>query len=179
MTDLDAALAQAKRPERTVTLVLRGDLTAAFEDLERELHAEQQKPADSLAGNPRVQEIAEQMESLREQMTSSTVVLRLRGLSNPEWNRLVTEHEPREGNTGDKAYGYNTDAFFPALVRACLLDVSDAQWANLYEVASSGQFSDLSDAAVAVSRRRVDPPRSFAASEVLKGAAAPPPLPDG
>lgn len=181
--DLDAALANAKRPERTVGLCLRGDLQAEWENLERELLAEQRKDSDSLAGNPRARELAEQMQTLAEQMKESTVVLRLRGITNPEWERMVADHPPRDGNATDKALGYDTSGFFPALVggytdqqgehhHGCLVDVTPEQWARLYPVISSGQFDELSDAALAVSRRRVDPPKSFAASEILRSSEA-------
>lgn len=170
--DLDAALAAAKRPERTVDLCLRGDLQADFESLERDLADEQAKPGDSLAGNPRVVEIAEQIEALRQEMQDATVTVRLRGIGNIEWNKLVADNEARDGNQADQAYGYNTETFFPSLVKACLVDVTTAQWTRLYETISSGQFEDLSTAALAVSRRKVDVPKSFAASEVLRKPAA-------
>jgi predicted phage tail protein len=171
MTDLDTALAGAKRPERTVPLCLRGDLQAEFEDLERQLQVEQERPGDSLAGNPAVRQIAEQIEGLRQQMQDSTVVVRLRGLGNAEWNALVRSHEPRDGNETDNSLGYNVETFFPALVKACLVDVTDAQWDRLYEAITSGQFENLNDAALAVSRRKVDVPKSFVASEVLRKPA--------
>jgi hypothetical protein len=171
MTDLDTALANAKRPERTVSICLRGDLQAEFEDLERQLQVEQQRPGDSLAGNPAVREIAEKMEALRQQMQDSTVVVRLRGLGNPEWRKLVQAHEPREGNDADAMFGYNEESFFPELVKACLVDVTDAQWDKLYETITAGQFEELNNAALAVSRRKVDVPKSFVASEVLRTPA--------
>ena len=166
--DLNTALTEARRPERTVSLCLRGDLVAEFEDLERQLQTEQQRNVDSLAGNPALQEIAEKIEALREQMTASSVVLRLRGISNPEWHALIRANEPRDGVADDKALGYNVDEFFPALVKACLVDVSDEQWQQLYGAISSGQFEQLSDAALSVSRRKVDVPKSFSASEILR-----------
>lgn len=169
--DLDAALAGSRRPERTVDVCLRGDLQADFEDLERELEQERSREPDSLAGNPRVRELAEQIEDLRVEMQAATVTLRLRGMGNMEWNALVAAHAARDGNAGDNAYGYNTDTFFPALVEACLVDVTPQQWARLYEAITSGQFEDLSTAAIAASRRRVDVPKSFVASEVLRKPA--------
>jgi hypothetical protein len=144
MMDLAAALASARRPELTVALCLRGDLIAQIQDLERQL--------DGATKNKKVQ-------SLQKEMQDATVVLRLRGLSNPEWHKLVAEHEPRDGNSGDKAFGFNVETFFPALIKACLQDrVSDEQWTQLQDTLSSGQFEELSNAAVAVSRRKVNVP---------------------
>jgi hypothetical protein len=173
MIDLDSALADAKRPERTVSICLRGDLVAQIEDLERQLHdAMHDKPAnDSLAGNQTARELAQQIEAVRDQMRDATVVLRLRGLSNPEWHKLVAAHEPRDRNVGDKTFGYNVETFFPALIKACLEDrVSDEQWTRLQDTLSAGQFDQLATAALAVSRRQVDIPKSLAASETLRSS---------
>lgn len=166
--DLDTALASAKRPERTVALCLRGDLVAEVEELERQLHAVRQEEQTSLAGNPKARELAERIEALRGEMKDSTATLRLRGLSNPEWVALIREHEPRDGNKDDEAIGYNAEAFFPALVKSCLVGVSDEQFDRLYALISAGQFDELLNAAMDVSRRKVSVPKSFAASAVLQ-----------
>jgi hypothetical protein len=169
MTDLDTALANAKLPERTIPLCLRGDLQAEFEDLDRELVDEQAKPNDSLAGNPRIIELTEQLDRLREQMKDSTVVLRVRALSNRAWLALVNEHEPREGNHVDAAYGFNLETLAPVLVRRCLVPkVEDDQWERLYAVLSNGQFEQLFLAAHGATRGKVDIPKSFAASEIQR-----------
>jgi hypothetical protein len=166
MTDLDSALANAKLPERTVPLCLRGDLQAEYEDLERQLALEQAKPEhDSLAGNPRAVEIEEQLEALREQMQEATVTLRVRALSNRAWYALAEQHPPREGNDIDALYGCNFETLAPELVRRCLVPKLDNdQWELLYAVLSNGQFETLFVAAHGATRGRVNVPKSLSVS---------------
>lgn len=168
--DLDAALAAAKMPERTVDLCLRGDLQALFESLESELRESRAAgtAVDSLAGDPHARELAEQITALQDDMAAHTVTLTVRGITNPHWNKLVADCPVRDGNSTDRALGYDVDKFFPLLVKTCLLDVTDEQWQKLYATISAGQFEALSDASLAVSRRRVDVPKSLLASEVLR-----------
>lgn len=166
MTDLSALLDSAALPERTVEVCLRGDLQAEVEELSREL---QQARATTLADRGEMRKLAEQIEKTREAMLDSTVVFRLRGLNRAAYSSLMVGHPPRDGNDGDATVGYNADAFFPALIRACMVepDLTDEQWDRLVEVLSSGQFDALADAALAVCRRKVDVPFSFAASATL------------
>lgn len=161
-TDLDTALANAQLPERTVPTCLRGDLQATCEDLQRQLDLENAKPdPDSLAGNPRVAELTDAIEDLREQMEAATVVLRVRGLPNKVWQRMAAEHPPREDNALDAMYGCNFETLAPLLVRRTLTPpVDDAQWERLYEVLSNGQFETLFLAAHAATRGRVSIPKS-------------------
>ena len=179
MLDLDKALETASPQETTVTLCLRGDLQLQYEDLTERL-AEARRRArggDSLAGDPEVRDLAEQLAALEADMAEHSVELTLRGLSNPRWQRLVNDNPPREDNAGDRSMGYNVDAFFPAMVRACLVGVSDEQWTRLYEAITSGQFERLSDAAVAVSRRRADVPKSPLVSDILQRSVQTSPSP--
>jgi hypothetical protein len=170
MTDLDTALAAAKRPERSVPICLRGDLHAEFEDLERQLHEVQQEPGERRDRKGEARGIGEQIQSLRDEMSTATVALRLRGLNHGEYARLLAEHKPRHGEAEDQAAGYNFESFFPALVAACLCDVTAEQWSVLYEALSAGQYSALVDAAVAVSTRQVQVPRSFVAELAVRDA---------
>lgn len=169
-TDLDSALANAKLPERTIELCLRGDLVAEHEDLERQLDVEAAKPDEnSLAGNPRVLELREQLDGLVEQMQQSSVVLRVRALSNRAWHALVNDHEPRKDNALDAVYGFNLETLAPELVRRCLVPkLDDDHWERLYAVLSNGQFEQLFLAAHGASRGRVDVPKLFIASEALR-----------
>lgn len=168
MAELSALLGSAALPERTVEVCLRGDLQAEVEELSRELQ-QARNGATTLADRGDLRKLAEQIEKTREAMLESTVVFRLRGLNRTAYSNLLAAHPPRDGHTGDSAAGFDVDAFFPALIRACITepDLTDEQWTHLLEVLSSGQFDSLYDAALAVCRRKVDVPFSFAASATL------------
>lgn len=162
--NLDAALAAAQLPERTVSLCLAGHLQARFEDLERQLKAAQDSPARKLT-DVGPQAIAEQMEALRGEMAESTVVFTLRGLPRKQWHALVAQHP-----SDDPTMAYDAETLGPALVRASVIDpkVSEEQWARLDEKLTDGQWSQLTDTAWNLNRRAVDVPFSLAASQMLR-----------
>jgi hypothetical protein len=159
----DAAL-----PEKTVEICLRGDLVAEVEDLERELR-DVRTSIETMADRGRARQLAEQIEKAREAMRQASVVFRFRGLNRRAWSALVVGNPPRKDVEGDRALGYNPEMFFPALIRACLIEPSldDEQWEQLDALLSSAQYDALVDASLAVSRRKVDVPFSFASSAVL------------
>lgn len=162
-------LAEAKLPERTVPICLRGDLVADHEQAERELEQAEQKAVDSLAGSGAGQ-IAQRIEALEEQMREHTYDFRLRALPRAGWRALVDRHPPRRDEQNaivdTDRIGVNAETFYPAIVRACLVDpvLDEAQWQTLVDSLTDRQFEDLADAAWALNRREVDVPFSRAAS---------------
>ncbi len=168
MVDLDAALEHAALPEGTVQVCLRADLVVRFEELERELAAMSPRTV-TLADRGARRHVATAIENARQQMLAASHTFRLRGLSRVSWLELVGAHPPRADDQHDRRSGYNLETFFPALVRACLIDPAptDEQWARLETVLSAGQFDELIDKALGLSRRKVDVPFSFAASATL------------
>jgi hypothetical protein len=175
--DVNDIIQQARRPEKTVELCLRGDLVAEHEELDRQRAKAEQEASNSLAGSP-ARAIAEQMKQMQDQMAESTIVFRLRGLPRRRYNDLYAAHPPHidtEGKTlpVDAAYGYHTESFWPALIAACLIEpeldegVLDGL---LQDALSDRQFDDLTEAALYVNRGRVDIPFSRAASRLLQNS---------
>ncbi len=170
-------LKAAKRPETTVPVCLRGDLQADFEQAERELAEAERKPADSLAGTG-ARAIAERIEALREEMREYTVEFRFRAKPKHEFRELVDAYPPRRDDEGgivdgDRAIGVNTETFFDACIRACLVEpeLDDEDWATLDANLSDRQFDELSNAAWGINRREVGVPFSRAASRILSSAS--------
>jgi hypothetical protein len=177
--DIDQLLAQARPAERTVPLCLRGDLVAEFERLGAEHTKAVDRPATSLADDgPSARALAQQMEALRQQMQDSTLVLTVRALvPHSRYTNLVLAHPPRtdlEGNPvpQDRGDGFNTETFYPALIRACVVDpvMTDDRWNRLDAVLSDRQFDELAIAALAVNRGAVSVPFSPAASRTLQSS---------
>lgn len=170
--DLDTQLDEASLPEKTVEVCLRGDLVAQVEDLERELR-DLRTNTETMADQGRARKVAERIEAARAEMSAKAIVFRFRGLDRHGWAQLLTDCPPRDGVATDKALGYNPETFYPALIRRCLVEpqVTDEQWERLDARLSSGQFDSLADTALAVSRRKVDVPFSFAASATLRSSA--------
>lgn len=190
--DFAEKLKRAKLPERTVTLCLNGDLQAEFEQADAVLSGLVENPPDSL--DTGTDAARERVEFITEQMREASQVFRFRALPPPDWDALLAEHPPRQGEDGepvkDDAVGVNTATFYDAVIRTCCVDPvpTDEQWRYLLGdnparaeelkaegkpvekgVLSSRQFGQLADAAWRVNRSAVDVPFSRAVS-VLKSS---------
>jgi hypothetical protein len=170
-------LGEAKLPERTVPVCLRGDLAADHEAAERELEQAQRTAANSLAGNGAAA-IAERIEALEEQMREHTYDFRLRALPRHEFRTLLAAHPPREDEhfkREDAALGVNRDTFFPAIIHASVVDpeLDAAEWADLLDNRLTDyQFQELAGTAWALNAREVDIPFSRAASRLRQATDA-------
>lgn len=169
-------LAQAKPAERTIRLCLRGDLVAAYEELDRRrAEVVNQVDRSSLAGSPAVA-IARQMQAVQEQMKDFSYPFRVRALTRKAYQALVAAHPPRRDEKGeileaDREMGINQNTFWDPLIRACVVDpvMDDQEWTRLLdELLSDRQYEQLGIAALAVCRGNVDIPFSSAASDLLK-----------
>lgn len=177
MSDFKALLAEARLPERTVEVCLRGDLAADHEAAERELEQAQRAPSDSLAGSG-AGAIVDRIEALEAQMREHTYPFRLRALSRPAWRKLLAEHPPRRDDAGkivdeDAGVELNVETFYAALIRACLVDpvLDGDDWARLTEALTDRQYGDLASAAWLLNRGEVDVPFSLAASRMRRASA--------
>ena len=163
--DFASLLADAKLPERTVPVCLRGDLVAEHESADRDLARLAEMPAAKFSGIPGVGKLRQRIQGLEDQMRAATYDFRFRALTRAHWHGLVAEHQPRPDNERDAAIGVNTDTFFEALIRRTLVDpvLDDDAWARLSEALTDRQFDELADAAWGLNRRDVDVPFSPAA----------------
>jgi hypothetical protein len=178
LKNFKAMLAEAKLPESTVPICLRGDLAADHEAFERELEQAEKAGAESLAGSG-AGELADRILALEDEMREHTYDFRLRALPRTEWRALCQSHPPRRGDDNeimepDKYVGIDTEAFYPAMIRACLVDpeLTDEEFEQLLDALTDRQFEDLSDAAWGLNRREVDIPFSRAASRMKRDSAA-------
>lgn len=176
--DFAALLAGAKLPERTVMVCMRGDLAAQHEQAERELEQADRKGADSLAGSG-VGEIAERIEALEQQMREASYEFRLRAMPRPAWRELCNAHPPRRDEESGEIVptdliGVNTDTFYDAIIRGCLVDpqLTQDDWKRLNEALTDRQYDELAQAAWDLNRRDVSVPFSRAASQTRRGSAA-------
>lgn len=173
MIDIKAMLSDAKLPERTVPICLRGDLVAQLEELERQLEDANRRPSNnSLEGNG-VGDLVDRIEALQDEMRASTVTFRLRALPKPKWRALVAKYPPRQDSDGnpnlaDLQVGANLEELLDATIRACLVEpeIDDEAWELM--AGEDGRLTDkqlgaLSDAAWAVNRGDVSVPFSRAA----------------
>lgn len=177
LKNFKAMLAEAKLPENSVPICLRGDLVADHEAAERDLEVAQKKPADSLAGNG-VGEIVERIEALEAEMREHTYDFRFRAIPKPDFRAMVAAHPPRRDEDGsvveqDRYMMANYETMLTALVRACLIDPppEEVDWDELDAKLTDRQQGNLADAAWFVNRGEVDVPFSRAASLVKRNSS--------
>lgn len=163
--------AEASRPECSVVLCTAGALNARHQELERQLVAEARKDRTSLADGGRRREIAEQMQSVGEQMRAHEHTFTFRGMSRRDWSDLTAKHPPRAG-VNERL---NVDTFLPAVILACLVEV-DGEPADatedevdaLLDVLNEGQRDALFGAAWTANTGGVSVPFSDLSSEILQ-----------
>ncbi|MCX5066901.1 hypothetical protein OOJ91_13700 [Micromonospora lupini] len=180
MTDFKTLLAGARLPEATVPVCLRGDLTAEFEDLERQLDQAQRETTASLEDVTAAAGIAERMEQVRQDMLQHTYQFRLRAMPRPAWRAFIAQHPPRKDDESgaiveqDRGVGVNTETFFDELVRRSVVDpeLTEDEWKLLLDQAlTDRQFDTLANAAWGLNRRDIDVPFSLAASRMTRSSA--------
>lgn len=170
MTTFKDKLKAARLPERSVSICLRGDLTADFEAAERELKAAQEATADSKEAGG-VGPIIERIDALRAEMIEHTEEFRIRAMPGPDFHAFKAAHPPRtddEGNlnAADAQLGFNIDTFFDGLLKASVIspELDEGDWTALLAVLTDRQYNSLTDAAWFVNRNEVKTPFSSAAS---------------
>jgi hypothetical protein len=180
MASIDEIIAGARLPERTITICLRGDLQAEFEDLERQLSAAEAAGDDTLAGNEQARHLAELIEAVRTQMREHEATFRFRGLPAKEYMDLLAQHPPTDEQREKGQTDANWDTWPTALIAACAADpaMTVEQAGRLSKAVSQRQWDDLWATAFAVNRSEVSVPFSLAASAILAGSEPKPRRPE-
>jgi hypothetical protein len=177
LKNFKAMLAEAKLPERTVEICLRGDLVAEHQQAERDLERAKKAPGNSLAGDGSG-EIAERIQALEAEMQESLYTFRLRAMPGPRFRAFKADHpiriEDGEADKRDAVFGFNTETGFEPLTRMCVVDpeLDDETWTQLLDTLTENQFEDLAACAWFLNRGDVDIPFSSAASELMQASAA-------
>lgn len=172
---LAAARANAKRPRRTVPVVLDGDLRERIEKVEAEISASTEVPETNdkrMASRSRkVDTSAAQasLDALRADAAGVTLHVVLEALPRTPYRQLVDQHPQRKDADGkphpDDGLGLNYETFPPALVKACVighkpdpdgetvepLDAEYVAWL-VDEFATDRQVQNLSNAAFDANR---------------------------
>lgn len=167
MTSIKDKLKASRRPEKVVTLCLRGDLVGDFDAVRREHDAlEEAGPNASLNAGAKRRELLGRMEAIRDEMRESATDFRLQALPRTRWTELVVKYPPRDGLLRDRAMGVNEDEFIAALLRACVVDpvLDEEDWAVLEETLTNSQYLELGNAAWELNQEKVSVPFLPAAS---------------
>ncbi|WP_405475629.1 hypothetical protein [Paenarthrobacter ilicis] len=167
-----------KRPETRVQFCLDGDLKAKHEAVEAEFtEARNRSLADGRLNDP-LKALAQRVADVEDEMRASTVEFVLRGLKRSEWQDLVAEHAPREGNDLDKSYGFNVESLMVAAIPACVVSVVNQagevlpfdpakEWDALADEMTNSQYEDFVLAVLRVNQGRNDVPFSLSAYRTI------------
>jgi hypothetical protein len=180
MSNYRERLKQARLPERTVDVCLRGDLLAEWEALDRRLRR-QTEDTDSMEG-PDNSALIERVRELEAEMSEHTDTFRLRAMPKFKFRKLVADHPPRLDEAEnpvreDAVLGVNRDTMLPALIRASVVEpeLDEEDWKALLDedegILTDRQFGDLADTAWFLNRGEVDVPFSHAASLARRTSA--------
>lgn len=191
----------AKRAESTYDVCMRGDLNADWQAADRALRRaiDERRSSDSKE-DAGLDALVERVRALEAQMLEHTETWRLQAMPKYKFRALVDAHPPRRGEDDepidvDRSLGLNRDTFFPALIRASVVDptgLDDEDWrwllgdtdsererlvaedqADQIEdgVLNDRQAGDLEDIAWFLNRDGVNVPFSHAASLVSQTSA--------
>lgn len=159
--DIKSIIADAKRPERTVSVCLRPDLYAEWQRVSNQL-VEARKAGRRSLDDAGPVALAEQVASLEQQMAESTVEFVLRGLPPSRVRAIQSETDDDE-------------ALALAVLRESMVapQLDDAEWDALFGddgVLTMGEVGRLADASNAVNFRATSVPSSRLASAALSSS---------
>ncbi len=155
--------ARKRRNRRTVHILLEpqlGEDHAALRDAHRLAIAQDMRTNE----RPRAPAIAAEIAELEERIKASRAPFIFEALPRLEYDKLLDDHPPREGDEDDKRLGFNADEFPPALFAACAVadecpdcgltspTLTEGDARALWDEWSSAEVSELLTAALAVNK---------------------------
>lgn len=160
-------LEQARRPEDTVELCLRGDLVAQFHALERQL-VDAPRVGQSLSEASPASLLAAQITALREQMDDAKVTFHLRAMPPREWSDYDATQPAKLDDETDKQHRDRFFAWIVELVSRCLIEpeLTPEQVVEVVDVLSPHQWNQLAERAWTLNTGVVSVPFSAAASAI-------------
>ena len=126
---------------------------------------------DSRLGRSDIKVIQDKIAALEERMKAVSVTLRFTAVNNGVWQKGIIQHPPRKNNDTDKALGYNFETFFPDMTKltaqyveepgteendyedAVLEDVSEADWNELFEAWTAGDWDRVQLTLITLNQR--------------------------
>lgn len=162
-----------KRPETTVEFCLDGQLYAEWAQANAELtEARNMRLADSRLQDP-AREAAMKVQRLESLMKENTATFLIRGMKRMDWDRLVAENPPKEGNKADEQRGFNLAGLCMTGIPSSIVSVTkngepvdfdpSTEWDALADEMTDSQYEDFQIAILTVNRGRNEVPFSPAA----------------
>ena len=172
-----------KRPTRTVSVCLDGDLTAEYELAKAKLAAEQKaSKSDTRLNSPASQWEKKHAELFAAQQ-EQTLTFTLRGLPRNVWDALKNDHPARKDNDLDDQFGFDTSMVFEKAMLAegtidSVMQGSEPveftveDWAGISDDLTDGQWGDFASALIELNAGRQSVPFSPAGYKKIQASAA-------
>lgn len=165
MADIKAMVLASKPREDSVQVCLDADLSAELKKLGESLGEAKAQDKESFSGG-NAQAILDEMQRLRKRAAEHSITLHMRALRWSEAMSLEAAHPAREGNKEDQALGHNRETYYPALVAATTVRVTDNDgdelpaseldqqwWDALFTSINFAQFNEVFRAAHLLNRQ--------------------------
>lgn len=139
MLSIDEVRKRKTRNTRTVTVVLDAEWGERFAQLEARA-VELREMGMGAVGGAEWTKLNDELEQMRSEAPEHTIELRLKGISNDRYERILGAHPitPTQRATaksrGDSPRPWDPDTFPPALLAVCLVDDVGEPWATEAEI---------------------------------------------
>lgn len=141
---IDEVLERHTPRQASVKLCLDGNLHREIAGLLEE--AAELEDSDSLAEDPRSQEIYDRLAELRDRAEDATVEFVFEAVSERAWETLRQDHPPTDEQREDLLVDYNPDTFRAAAIAVSLVEpegIDTESVEQLEDSLSVGQFAQL------------------------------------
>lgn len=177
MSNIKDILAEARLPERAVSICLRGDLSAEFQRLEDRLsEANNERLKDKrLAKSTKPVEIAQEMEAVREKMRAATIEFTLRAFASDVWRSMKRKHPlPEKPEAIDRVLGADAKGLLNEAIQKAIVEpeLDDEDWDRLRDTIADGEWQKLVDATYVLNEEGTNLPFSQAGSLALRVSGA-------
>jgi hypothetical protein len=168
-----------KRPETRVAFCLDGNLKAEHEAAEAEFNEIRKRSLGDSRLNDPSKDLAKKVTAIEEEMKAATVEFVVRGMKRADWNDLVANHAPRDGNALDKSYGFNVESLMTVAIPKGIAGVENqagepldfdvaAEWDALADDMTDSQYEDFVLATLRVNKGRNEVPFSLSAFRMIQ-----------
>lgn len=184
MTTFGERLAAAReaRPTKDVPIILDEEISKERALLVASLETADDEPR--LGAKTAADEIRERLDALQEAAAGAVDTLRFTRIPGRDWAALTSKNPVRLDSPIDRHYGYNIDAVTEAAARfrdksgrayghrledGEPVEISDAEWDEIYDLQSGNGVTDIRDGIWALNE--YEPQQRLAAAVKASGAA--------
>ncbi len=155
---------KVKRPVRSVTVCLDGDLWARHDELTRKLDELRAQNPGKMGEATGTRETAEELRAIEQEMAESSVTLEFRGISTYQLNEIQGRFPAKDGRAG-----WDVNAGAAALLAACAVEpTTEAEARELLDEVNQAVADRLVGAAWLATTGSSEVPFSARASELIR-----------